>query len=169
ADPAVCASAPVSGFDQRGFGRSAAAGFCDIGAYQSTPPPAAAPQIPFYGFTATPIGADGSLETGDTVAVTVYAKTHDGSVAPYVPVYLSFEGTGTAAVGQMKLSPAPRRFTTDANGEVQVSYTAGQPPVGGGTDTLTASGVLGGGLAPVTNTYTYSAVGVPAEIRDFEA
>ncbi len=153
-DPAVCATAPVFGFDQRGFARSASA--CDIGAYEATPPPALNPEVPTYGFSQTPMAPAGSLAAGATVSVTVYAETYGGARVPYAPLGLAFAGSGSATVATTSLAATPQSLVTDSAGQVAVTYTAGSLPPAGDVDMVTASGPTAGGLLPVSDGYAYA-------------
>jgi|GEM_PF-1200204 len=153
-DPTVCAAPPVNGLDQRGYPRPTSV--CDIGAYEATPPSAADSPTAFYRVVPTPIAPPGSLAPGQTAAVTVDVETAAGAPAAYAPVYLSLTGAGSAAADGVALSSTPQLFTADGNGQVQITYAAGTPGPTGGQDVLTAAGVAGSGLAPVSDVYSYN-------------
>ena len=150
-DPTACATAPVGGFDQRGFPRPALV--CDIGAYEGTSPG----QIALYGMAPRPIAPPGSLPSGQPVSVTVSVATAAGAPAAFAPVFLSFSGTGTASAGGVPVLATPQVFSADQNGHVAVTYTPAAVAPPAGSDVLTASGPNGSRITTVTDAYTYAA------------
>ncbi len=74
-----------------------------------------------------PLAADGSLAPGDTVTGAVYVRTATGSPVANATVYLSLlsGNAGSATADGTPLSSTPAPFTTDAGGQVAVTYTAG--------------------------------------------
>ena len=106
-------------------------------------------------FSPSPIAAAGSLRGGQQVPVTL--TTEDGSgMAVSAAVYLSISATGggTAAVGTTALTPTPQAFTSDAQGQLTVTYSAPAVPPFSGTDTLTAANAAGS--ASAADTYTFA-------------
>ena len=80
-----------------------------------------------YRFTSSPIAPSGTLTAGAIVPVTLSADDGLDQGIPDDTVYLSFNGAaggGSAAVGTTPLTSTPTLFLTDANGNLQVTYTA---------------------------------------------
>ncbi len=106
-----------------------------------------------------PVAAAGSLAADQAVNLTVTAKNASGAAVPNATVYLSFTaatGGGTAEVGTTPLSTTTQAFTTNAAGQVTVTYTAPTAPPATGTDTLTVSTGPGGTGVSSTDSYTFN-------------
>ena len=106
-----------------------------------------------------PVAAAGSLAADQAVNLTVTAKNASGAAVPNATVYLSFTaatGGGTAEVGTTPLSTTTQAFTTNAAGQVTVTYTAPTAPPAAGTDTLTVSTGPGGTGVSSTDSYTFN-------------
>ena len=106
-----------------------------------------------------PVAAAGSLAADQAVNLTVTAKNASGAAVPNATVYLSFAaatGGGTAEVGTTPLSTTTQAFTTNAAGQVTVTYTAPTAPPATGTDTLTVSTGPGGTGVSSTDSYTFN-------------
>lgn len=90
-DPAVCAAAPVSNRDQRGYGRPAGAQ-CDVGAFEAgaVPPPPTATPSP----TDTP---DSTATPTATATATPTSVLHDSVVLPLRPLRFKLRA-GTAVL-----------------------------------------------------------------------
>ncbi len=80
-----------------------------------------------YRFSPSPVAPSGSLAAGATVPVTLSADDGADVGIPNDTVYLSFNGAvggGSAAVGVTPLTTTPTLFTTDAGGNLQITYAA---------------------------------------------
>ncbi|HVB10233.1 MAG TPA: S-layer homology domain-containing protein [Bacillota bacterium] len=106
-----------------------------------------------------PMGPAGSLLSGQSIPVTLTVRNAAGGVLPNAQVYVQFQaatGGGTATVGTTALSTAPQAFTTDAGGQLTVTYKVPSNLPQSGTDTLTVSTGPGGTGVSSTDSYTFS-------------
>jgi hypothetical protein len=114
-----------------------------------TAAPAGATSISLSPSPVAPAG--GTLTAGQVVTVTLTAKNAAGQAVPNATIYLGFQaaaGGGAASVGTTVLSATTQAFTTDASGEVTITYRAPNIPPQTGEDTLTAStGPAGTGVS----------------------
>ncbi len=105
-----------------------------------------------------PIAAAGSLAADQAVNLTVTAKNASGATVPNATLYLSFQaatGGGTAEVGTTPLSTTTQAFTTNAAGQVTVTYTTPTTLPSTGTDTITVSTGPGGTGVASTDSYAF--------------
>jgi hypothetical protein len=118
-----------------------------------------------YAFSPSPIALPGTLGSNQPVAITVTAERSDNSAIVGEPVYLSLQGarlgTATAGTRSFALSTRPRRFTTNASGQVVVTYRASGAPTLPitGNDLIVAQQTAS--APPVSGTDVYS-YGKPA-------
>jgi hypothetical protein len=108
----------------------------------------------------TPLATTGSLQAGRSVTATVSAENAAGSPLPGVSVYLAFSpavGGGRASVGGTALTGTAQAFTTDASGQVQVTYTVPATLPNGGTDTVTAASAASNAAVTASNSYSFAA------------
>jgi hypothetical protein len=127
-----------------------------------------------YAFSPSPIAAAGSLQPGQSVAVTLTAEDAAGNPVPTSIVYLAFaqgKGGGTAWVGGTALSTTPQPFLTDASGHVAITYTAPATIAYGTADTLTAADAASQPAVSGTDAYAFAAApsGVVAPFATFTA
>ena len=125
----------------------------------------AAPVLAGGGFVwnPSPLAADHSLASGDTVHATVTAHDAGGAAIPHALIYLSLSdtangggGVGFASAGSLDLGSSPQPFTADANGQIAVSYQAYRPlPGTRPVDLLTAQNTLSFPTAHGTTQYAY--------------
>ncbi len=90
-----------------------------------------------YRFGPSPIANPGTLAAGATVPITLSADDSLDQGIAGSTAYLSFKGAGAASVGGTNLTGTPVLFNADANGLVQISYTAPSPLPSSGQDTIT--------------------------------
>src|SRR5439155_14958815 len=98
-----------------------------------------------YVFTPSPIAPSGSLAANQTVAITLGARGADATHLQ--DVWLSFtaaSGGGSASVGATALTSTPTKFTTNASGQVPISYTTGAAPPTSGSDVIRVASQPGG-------------------------
>ena len=127
-----------------------------------------------YSFSATPIGAPGSLPPGGTAQLTLTLTGPGGSVpaacgagADDAFAWLSLSGGGSAAAAQISggtstmvpLGPAPQLFQGDASGHIAISYTAPAGAAAAGLDTITAANLPTGATATVSDSYQHQPQG----------
>ena len=118
--------------------------------------------LPHWRFSPAPIAAPGTLPGGASVAVVVSARDNRGEALGGTTAYVAFDaaaGGGTASIGGVALTATPQAFTTDAQGELRVTYTAPQTLPASGTDRLT---VQDAASRPVTSAATGYAFGTIA-------
>jgi hypothetical protein len=124
--------------------------------YSYSPPGGAGPDR--YLFSPDPVAAPSTLAPGQQVPVTLTVQTAGGQPEPAAPVYLSLAAAGGGSVAVNagacaggQLSAAPQACTTDANGRIGLTYTAGPGPApgagtaprGGVRDVITAQNTAG--------------------------
>src|SRR5439155_24064007 len=110
-----------------------------------------------YVFTPSPIAPSGSLAANQTVAITLGARGADATHLQ--DVWLSFtaaSGGGSASVGATALTSTPTKFTTNASGQVPISYTTGAAPPTSGSDVIRVASQPGGDVTAV-DAYSYAA------------
>ncbi|HET6810806.1 MAG TPA: hypothetical protein VFH50_07345 [Acidimicrobiales bacterium] len=114
-----------------------------------------------YLFSPDPVAAPSTLAPGQQVPVTLTVQTAGGQPETAAPVYLALAAAGGGSVAVSagacagtQLSATPQVCTTDANGRIGLTYTAGPGPApgagtaprGGVRDVITAQN--GAGAAP---------------------
>lgn len=111
-----------------------------------------------YRFSVSPIASSGSLSVGKSVPVTLQVAGVDGTPTVGVGVFLSLGSTasphGTVMALGSQLTSSPQRFTTDSNGQIQLTYTAPNSPQSSGIDTIFAASTLS--TPQVTNSTAYA-------------
>jgi len=114
-----------------------------------------------YRFSSSPIARGGSLSASQTVAETLSVTGAGGTPQPGAKVYLSLKSTaspaGSATVGTTHITGSPAAFTADANGHVQMMYTAPGTLPSTGVDTITANGSPNGTHLFNSTSYAFSA------------
>ena len=95
-----------------------------------------------YGFNLSPIAPSGSLVDGQPVPLTLTATGVDGTPQMNTQVMLeetgSLSGTTTAGSASTPLTNTFQAFTTDANGQIALTYTAPTIVPTSGVDTIVA-------------------------------
>jgi hypothetical protein len=95
-----------------------------------------------YQFSGSPIAHSGTLAAGQPVGDTLTVSGVGGTPEQNDTIYLSFASTaspaGSANVGGTPLTGFPTAFTTDSNGQIQITYTAPTTLPSSGVDTIKA-------------------------------
>jgi hypothetical protein len=110
-------------------------------------------------FSPAPIAPTASLSPSASVTVTVTAEAGNGTPAPGVTIWVSFDptaGGGSAMVGAVTLSSTPQPFTADANGDVSITYTVPSSPPASGSDVLTAQNAASSPAFTSTDAYAFA-------------
>ncbi len=109
-----------------------------------------------YRFSPSPIASSGSLSAGASVPITL--NLQNGSDLPVAndTLYLSFNGSGSAAVGITPLTSTPALFTADGSGNVQITYTAPLSLPTTGTDAIVVQD-LASPIVTSSDSYAFSA------------
>jgi Calx-beta domain len=95
-----------------------------------------------YTFSRSPIDPNGSMTAGQTQTETLQASGVAGNPEVGFKVYLSLKSTashvGSATVGTTALTTQPKAFTTDSNGQINMTYKAPSTIPTTGIDTIFA-------------------------------
>jgi hypothetical protein len=95
-----------------------------------------------YQFSVSPIAPSGSLVGGQSVPMTLTATGVDGTPQMNTQVWLeetgALSGVTSAGPSNTPLTTTFQAFTTDANGQIPLTYTAPATPPTSGIDTIVA-------------------------------
>jgi hypothetical protein len=122
---------------------------------------AAAGPVTHYVINPSPIAATASLSASATVAVTVTAEDSTGTGVAGATVYLSFTpttGGGSAVAGTTTLGIVPVAFTTNAAGQIAITYQTPAVLPTGGKDLITAKSAKASASIVSLDAYQYSKV-----------
>ncbi|MCX6020964.1 MAG: hypothetical protein NTZ05_04385 [Chloroflexi bacterium] len=114
---------------------------------------------PVLTFAPAPIAAPATLTPGQSVAVTLTA-TAGGAPLANTPVYFWFApapGGGSASAAGVPLSGAPQPVTTDAAGQISLTYTAPPAAPASGNDFILAQERAADPAALAWNWYGFAA------------
>ena len=117
------------------------------------------PVGPPYLFAPSPVAPPGTLIANQTVPISLGPRGADG--AHPQDVWLSFVaatngGTATASAAATPLTAIPKKFTTDASGQVPIAYKTGPAPPASGSDVIRVASTSGGDVTAI-DAYSYAA------------